>query len=73
MTPALRPFRDYLGEALRRERHGLMRPLWNDLEDRYREPWCRKADFIIARLDEADVSLVKCSRLNTPEKVGEGV
>jgi hypothetical protein len=34
-----RDVRDRLGEALRRHLHGLMRPLWSDMNDVDRELW----------------------------------
>lgn len=52
--------RDVLGEALRREHFGLLRPLWADLPDEgIKENWCKRADFIIARLTEAGYRIVK--------------
>lgn len=51
--------RDVLGEALRRNRLGLMRPLWRELPDGLKEGWLSEADFIIARLAEAGYRIVK--------------
>lgn len=48
----MRPFRDILAEAMRRERLGLMRPLWGDADEEFRETWRRRADFVIRVLHE---------------------
>ena len=52
--------RDVLGEALRRDRFGLVRPLWADLQEAgIKEDWRHRADLIIARLAEAGYRIVK--------------
>ena len=42
-----RDLRDRLGEALRRARHGLMRPLWADMTVEQCEPWRAHADLLV--------------------------
>lgn len=42
-----RPIRDRLGELLRRERLGAIRPLWADLPDTTAEQWRLRADHIV--------------------------
>jgi hypothetical protein len=53
-----RPLRDQLGEGLRRQRHGLMRPLWADLDDKRRERWRKAADACIAAVRIVNLALV---------------
>lgn len=43
-----RPFRDRLGESIRRSRIGLSDPLWADLDEDMREHYRRSADHQIA-------------------------
>lgn len=50
-----RDLTDRLGEALRRYRYGLIRPLWADLKEETREWWRGEASFFVLRL--ADVGL----------------
>ena len=52
--------RDVLGEALRRWRYGLIRPLWADMPESRREIYRIDADkWIIARLAEAGYRIVR--------------
>lgn len=57
-----RTARDVLGEALRRNRYGEMRPLWNDMDldmrSAARMAWLDQADFILARLAKAGFRVV---------------
>jgi hypothetical protein len=41
--PEQRSIDDRLGEALRRIRHGLMRPLWADMDEADKEGWINLA------------------------------
>jgi hypothetical protein len=43
----MRDLRDRLGEALRRHRHGLIRPLWADMNEPDREAYRRAADMFV--------------------------
>lgn len=52
-----RPVRDILGEAIRRERLGLIRPLWADCLEDLREAYRRRADFILRLLSSDGVTL----------------
>lgn len=56
-----REARDVLGEALRRARYGLLRPLWADMDERgaAKIAWLDNADFVIARLAEAGYRIVE--------------
>ena len=49
--------RESLARALRLNRHGEIRPLWEDPSDLIRDAWREQADFIIARLKDAGVLL----------------
>jgi hypothetical protein len=59
MTAEPRPVRDILAECMRRERNGLMRPLWSDWWEEGREPVRRRADHLIRLLNEFGVELVQ--------------
>ncbi len=50
-----RPLRDAIAEAMRRERLGLIRPLWTDADDVLKEPWRLRADVVIRILGEIGV------------------
>jgi hypothetical protein len=50
-----RPVRDILAECLRRERLGLVRPLWADADDDAREEVRRRADHLIRILADYGV------------------
>lgn len=54
-----RPVRDIVGECLRRERYGLIRPLWDDADDDAREEVRRRADHLIRLLSDYGVDLVQ--------------
>ena len=58
----MREVRDILAEALRRERYGLMRPLWADMQ-RFADDECeqvrRRADHIIRLLERDGVRFVQ--------------
>lgn len=41
--------RDRLGEIMRRDAYGLVRPLWADLPEPLRERWRERADRLIER------------------------
>lgn len=57
-----RPIRDILAEVLRRERLGLMRPLWQEWQQ-FADEECelvrQRADHVIRLLDELGVTLVR--------------
>lgn len=56
-----RAIRDILAECMRRERYGLIRPLWQDLagvDDAAAEEVRRRADHLIRILSDAGVQLV---------------
>ena len=46
-----REVRDLVGEALRRERFGLIRPLWADADDELRNRWRQRADDFLRVLE----------------------
>lgn len=46
----MRPLRDRIGEAMRRARIGLARPLWADLPDYAQEDYRKAADFLLGHL-----------------------
>lgn len=52
MSEPSRPLRDIEAEALRRERLGLMRPLWADMDEETREGWRLRADHFARIRDE---------------------
>ncbi|TJV03557.1 MAG: hypothetical protein E5Y35_26490, partial [Mesorhizobium sp.] len=54
-----RPVRDIVAECLRRERYGLIRPLWADADDDSREEVRRRADHLIRLLSDYGVDLVQ--------------
>lgn len=61
MTAAPRDIRDVLGECLRRERLGLIRPLWHEyasFNDEACETYRRRADFIVRLLKSYGLSIV---------------
>ncbi|MER8762864.1 hypothetical protein [Mesorhizobium sp. M0968] len=55
----MRPIRDILAEGMRRERLGLIRPLWQDWDEDSREEVRRRADHLIRILSDAGVQLVQ--------------
>lgn len=55
----VRPFRDILAECMRRERYGLIRPLWADADDDSREEVRRRADHLIRILADYGVQMVR--------------
>jgi len=58
----MRPIRDTLAECLRRERYGLIRPLWADLvgfDDDTAEEVRRRADHLMRLLSDYGVQLVQ--------------
>jgi hypothetical protein len=55
----MRDVRDILAEAMRRERYGLIRPLWADADEDLREEVRRRADHLIRILSDAGVQLVQ--------------
>ncbi|ESY89041.1 hypothetical protein X739_00665 [Mesorhizobium sp. LNHC220B00] len=54
-----RPIRDILAEGMRRERLGLVRPLWQDWDEDGREEVRRRADHLLRILSDAGVQLVQ--------------
>lgn len=52
----MRPLRDVVGEAMRRERLGLIRPPWADAPEEIREEWRIRADVVIRIMGEAGVT-----------------
>lgn len=50
-----RPLNDRVAEAMRRERLGLIRPLWADFPDDSKIDWLNRADHLIRVLRELDV------------------
>lgn len=54
-----RQVRDILAECMRRERYGLIRPLWADADDDMREEVRRRADHLIRILSDYGVQLVQ--------------
>ncbi|TPJ57034.1 MULTISPECIES: hypothetical protein [unclassified Mesorhizobium] len=55
----MRAVRDILAEGMRRERLGLVRPLWHDWDDDSRDEVRRRADHLIRILSDAGVHLVQ--------------
>jgi len=53
-----RPVRDILAECIRRERYGLIRPLWAGADEEAREEVRRRADHLIRLLSDYGVDLV---------------
>lgn len=60
----MRAVRDILAEAMRRERYGLIRPLWPDADEDLREEVRRRADHLIRILADAGVHLVQAGELS---------
>ena len=56
---APRSLYDRVAEALRREWHGLMRPLWPDLTAADRQPWLDRAPDFCARLGTLGLAIVE--------------
>ncbi|RUV17865.1 hypothetical protein, partial [Mesorhizobium sp. M1A.F.Ca.IN.022.04.1.1] len=54
-----RPVRDIVGECLRRERYGLIHPLWAQFDEDAREEVRRRADHLIRLLSDYGVDLVQ--------------
>lgn len=54
-----RPARDILAECIRRERYGLIRPIWSDADEDAREEVRRRADHLIRLLSDYGVDLVQ--------------
>lgn len=59
MTAEPRPIRDILAEMMRRERLGLMRPLWNDASDEQKEPIRQRADHMLRLLASEGLAVVR--------------
>ncbi|TIL34288.1 hypothetical protein [Mesorhizobium sp.] len=55
----MREIRDILAECMRRERYGLIRPLWADMDDETREEVRRRADHLIRILADYGVQMVR--------------
>ncbi|TPM19799.1 hypothetical protein [Mesorhizobium sp. B2-3-6] len=55
----MRAVRDILAEGMRRERLGLVRPLWHDWDDDSREEVRRRADHLIRILADYGVQMVQ--------------
>ncbi|TPN34769.1 hypothetical protein [Mesorhizobium sp. B1-1-6] len=55
----MRAVRDILAEGMRRERYGLIRPLWADADDDSREEVRRRADHLMRILSDYGVQLVR--------------
>jgi len=51
----MRPLNDRVAEAMRRERLGLMRPLWEDFADDAKADWLRRADHLIRNFHELGI------------------
>jgi hypothetical protein len=49
-----RPIDDLLGEALRRHRHGLMRPLWRDMPENNKVYWRQRGARMLGTSAERD-------------------
>lgn len=43
-----RSIEDAAGEAMRRERHGQVRPLWAELSDDLKAPWIKRAEVLLS-------------------------
>ncbi|TIN36823.1 MAG: hypothetical protein E5Y10_22095 [Mesorhizobium sp.] len=54
-----RPVRDIVAECIRRERYGLIRPLWADADDDSREEVRRRADHLIRLLADYGVQMLR--------------
>ena len=52
-----------MGKMLRRWRHGLVRPLWEDLSEERKAPWIREGETFIAKAKEAGL------RIETEERI----
>lgn len=59
MSAELRPVRDIVAEAMRRERLELVRPLWGDWYEEAREPYRQRADHLIRLLADAGIAVVR--------------
>lgn len=59
MTAEPRPIRDVLAEMMRRERLGLMRPLWRDASDEQKEPIRQRADHMLRLLASEGFAVVR--------------
>lgn len=57
MTDHPRTPADIMGELLRRWRHGLVRPLWEDLSEERKAPWIREGETFIAKAKEAGLMI----------------
>lgn len=55
----MRPIRDILAEGMRRERLGLVRPLWSNWDEDSREEVRRRADHLMRILSDAGIQLVQ--------------
>ncbi|TIX57370.1 MAG: hypothetical protein E5V25_27480, partial [Mesorhizobium sp.] len=55
----MREIRDVLAECMRRERYGLIRPLWADADDDSREEVRRRADHLIRILADYGLQMVR--------------
>jgi hypothetical protein len=54
---SVRTLDSYVGEALKRERHGLIRPLWADMSCEQKGPWTARARFLIGILNDMGCKL----------------
>lgn len=61
-----RPVRDIVAECLRRERYGLIRPLWAEADDDGREEVRRRADHLIRIISDYGVDLVSRGDVEPP-------
>lgn len=62
----MRTARDILAECVRRERYGLIRPLWSDADEEMREEVRRRADHLIRLLSDYGVDLVQRGDIEPP-------
>lgn len=69
---AERPVRDRLGEALRRRRFGLVRPLWADQSADGRELWCGEADDFLRLASECGLEIKEADHAPPPSPAREG-
>ncbi|TIU02308.1 MAG: hypothetical protein E5W43_00755 [Mesorhizobium sp.] len=58
---------DILAECMRRERYGLIRPLWADADDDSREEVRRRADHLMRLLSDYGVDLVRRGDIEPPQ------
>jgi hypothetical protein len=68
-----RPLRDKLAEALLRQRHGLVRPLWADRSYEMRLPWLHEADVFLVLARECGFIITDAAAIASVCSVINGV